>query len=235
MPTLVPNTSHKKGPPQDSSTTSSCASSNSIVPNSSAGSSNLTPLIPTSDPSALPSHSSEIRFKCPMPGCRDNKAGLYGWRSFHSLQVHLQNLHLAAGEAVDARFLETYNRTVCSHCQLILVAGKPCHRCRSTVNATPFCSSPSPLPVSSLPSIDKILSTPIFTLRHVPAGVRSRWFSVMSELISCVTGDPSPLSLQLFLMAPKCLLFPLPRGGKSKLRQKKHLLLQRFELWEGGS
>ena len=99
----------------------------------------------------------------------------------------------------------------------------------------PFSLQPGPDEFdSALPDVETVLKAPVTTLLHIPKHLRPQWNSLMTKLLVDFLTTKSRRSFQLLLMAPKCLLGPLPRSGTKHAKQAASILSGRFSRWEQG-
>ena len=86
---------------------------------------------------------------------------------------------------------------------------------------------------SEIPSLSSIVAVSVFTLRHVPKGARDHWSSLLTDVLSSVTLNPTDIDgWKKMLMLPKCILYS-PRETLH-WRDITHLVKQRIRKWISG-
>ena len=68
---------------------------------------------------------------------------------------------------------------------------------------------------------------------HIPRALRPPWNNILTPLLEGFVSSQSKAAFQKLMLAPKCLLGPLPRGGKAHKRLAQ-VLDSRFERWHAG-
>ena len=86
---------------------------------------------------------------------------------------------------------------------------------------------------SHVPSLDQFLASEVTTMLHVPKTLRPLWNSILSRLLADFLKYYSRVSFQKVLLAPKCLLCPLSRGGGGKKRLVA-VINSRLQRWQRG-
>ena len=62
--------------------------------------------------------------------------------------------------------------------------------------------------LSEIPSLSSIVSVSVFTFHHVPKGVRDHWSSLLTDVLSFVTLNPTDINgWRKLLMLSKCTLY----------------------------
>ena len=103
---------------------------------------------------------------------------------------------------------------------------------------TPFCDgafdsvSPTSLAVP-LPDLESLFRPTLPILHHIPKGARNAWASLVSNLCSDISRDPSCLSIWTkFFMLPRCVLGNPVRGGQSNWRNTLSMIRPRIRRWK---
>ena len=73
------------------------------------------------------------RHNCPFADCVEHESRGAGWTEPGSLHRHINNCHLAAGQAPEEKFLRTYNKDVCETCKLLKPREIGCASCLNRV------------------------------------------------------------------------------------------------------
>ena len=90
-------------------------------------------------------------------------------------------------------------------------------------------------PINALPSLDSITRLRSPTLHHVPKGARDDWALLLDELLTSLTASPTQCEgWQKLFMLPRCILFNLPRGGRSHSGDYLKSVRSRIRKWREG-
>ena len=160
--------------------------------------------------------------------CPGRPAGL------HTLQCGRTSMTIVPAHSADCVFeyLAAHHLDACSVCGLLVdrrfYGVHP--RCRPTQRASVRRTSREGAD-PSLPSLDKITSTFVPTLRHVPHAARASWAQCLAQAVSSAASLNTVAAWQQLLMLPKAVL-GAPSRGAGKRRCQRWLDGERGELWD---
>ena len=98
---------------------------------------------------------SKLPHHCPFPQCAQSRGRGAGWLTPRELFLHVNSVHLSCKQLPGSGFLGHYRRAVCTHCAVLIAAGRPCPAClnreQKTVHRRVQQARPSPPSSSHLP------------------------------------------------------------------------------------
>ena len=141
-------------------------------------------------------------WRCPYYQCPAASLEAPGWISKQSLMVHVNNVHLAAGQSPPKEFLRLHHRSICDQCK-VLVSNRGCPICKgrvsqgllSSLSATiegnlqseQYHPVRNPFPLSC----EWAFSVQSGTARHIPRAVRTEFAESLAECIWEFVHTPS--------------------------------------------
>jgi len=142
-------------------------------------------------------------WRCPYFQCPAGSLTAPGWLSKQSLMVHINNVHLAAGQSPPEEFLRLHHRSVCSHCK-VLISIRGCPVCKGRISHRLL--NPPPASMSGICmqseqhhlqrdpfplSCEWAFSVQCGTARHIPRAVRTEFAESLAECIWEFVHNPS--------------------------------------------
>jgi len=130
-------------------------------------------------------------WRCPYYQCPAASLAAPGWISKQSLMVHINNVHLAAGQSPPEELLRLHHRTIRNQCK-VLVSNRGCPICKGRVSqgllnshsaaivqSEQYHSVRNPFPLSC----EWAFSIQSGTVRHIPRAVRTEFAESLAECI----------------------------------------------------
>ena len=129
----------------------------------------------------------QVRPRFPCPLCSNKN-----WASVPQLLGHIEKFHLVSDQSPPADFLRSYNRRICSSCQILAVGVSPCRRCKATPDSKATAADIQEGHQGGTAHVWEDSSfLPRGTLRYVPTGVVQAWASAFADEIEHFLAEPS--------------------------------------------
>jgi len=172
-----------------------------------------------------------VKYFCCIDECSNHKNSKFkGWTSLASLQTHLnKHLNKTLDGDIPESILKKYKWLICDVCHLLTSAKHPTHKvCQSKrrnneEDSNSDSNSDTDKDTSesdtedTLPSIEEICNTLVFTTSNIPKVARTTWAHTLANAISDVTYYNNMEKWQLFLMLPNAFYIKHEVGKKEKI------------------